>query len=274
MKKILFVSKMNDLTKGLIDYLNQFFSVNYSAETGKSAISILELTPPDLVVMLLVGAQDFDTRIFDTLATQYMTTPVITIGTESEKNHFQKYYGGWQFENLVRPIEHEAVLEAICNRLGISSADPTGGYTEPDPFEDLEIGLDKDFGMSLMKPTVLIVDDNAATLRNVKSLLSEIYDVMVAPSGIKAMAMLGKRKPDVILLDYEMPVVDGKQTFEMIRADEEYADIPVIFLTGVDDKAHIVEVLAMNPAGYLLKPPMQEQLISTIEKALMKSRAK
>ena len=67
MKKILFISKMNDVSRELIQYLNQFFSVNYCAETGSSAKRALEMTPPDLVLMLLVGAQDFDKKLFDTL---------------------------------------------------------------------------------------------------------------------------------------------------------------------------------------------------------------
>ena len=76
-----------------------------------------------------------------------------------------------------------------------------------------------------------------------------------------------KQRPDVILLDYEMPVCDGRQTLEMIRADEEMKDIPVIFLTGVNDRENIQAVLRLRPAGYLLKPAVPERRIETIEKA-------
>ena len=64
------------------------------------------------------------------------------------------------------------------------------------------------------------------------------------------MTAIGKKRPDLILLDYEMPVCDGRQTLEMIRADEELKDIPVIFLTGVNDREHIESVLSLKPAGY------------------------
>ena len=63
-------------------------------------------------------------------------------------------------------------------------------------------------------------------------------------------------------------ISDGKQTFEMIRADDEIKDIPVVFLTGVNDKAHITEVLKLIPAGYMLKPYEPEKLLSTIKNVL------
>ena len=80
--------------------------------------------------------------------------------------------------------------------------------------------------------------------------------------------MLKVLEPDLILLDYEMPVCDGRQTLEMIRADEEISDIPVIFLTGVNDREHIEMVLALRSAGYLLKPPVKERLLGEIKKAV------
>ena len=82
------------------------------------------------------------------------------------------------------------------------------------------------------------------------------------------MKSIGKKRPDLILLDYEMPVCDGRQTLEMIRADDEISDIPVIFLTGVNDREHIEPILALRPAGYLLKPPVQERILEAIKKAL------
>jgi DNA-binding NarL/FixJ family response regulator len=60
-------------------------------------------------------------------------------------------------------------------------------------------------------------------------------------------------KPDLVLLDYEMPVCNGKQTLEMLRSAKEFAKIPVIFLTGRDDPQLVRELLSLKPAGYLLK---------------------
>ncbi|MBR1892548.1 MAG: response regulator [Lachnospiraceae bacterium] len=118
------------------------------------------------------------------------------------------------------------------------------------------------------KKRILVVDDNAPTLRSIKAMLEDKYDVQIVPSGTKAMTSIGKRRPDLILLDYEMPVCDGRQTLEMIRSEDDLTTIPVIFLTGVSDRAHIEAVLSLHPAGYMLKPPVKEKLEEAIEKAL------
>lgn len=115
-----------------------------------------------------------------------------------------------------------------------------------------------------MKKNVLVVDDSPVMLREIKAMLSEDFDVTVATSGLQAMTSIGKRRPDLIILDYEMPVCDGQQTLEMIRSDEDLADMPVIFLTGVNDKKHLENVLKLKPAGYLLKPADKDKLLSLI----------
>lgn len=98
--------------------------------------------------------------------------------------------------------------------------------------------------------------------------MEDRYEVAIAISGAQAMTSIGKKRPDLILLDYEMPICDGKMTLEMIRADEELKDIPVIFLTAVNDRANIEAVLKLKPAGYFLKPAVKDQLIGEIEKVL------
>ena len=72
------------------------------------------------------------------------------------------------------------------------------------------------------------------------------------------------------MLDYEMPVVDGKQTLEMIRAENDIANIPVVFLTGVSDREHIEAVISLKPAGYMLKPPVKAKILEAIAKAIGK----
>lgn len=124
------------------------------------------------------------------------------------------------------------------------------------------------FKLGEFRKRILVVDDNAPTLRSIKAMLEDKYDVQIVPSGTKAMTSIGKKRPDLILLDYEMPVCDGRQTLEMIRSEADLTTIPVIFLTGVSDRAHIEAVLSLHPAGYMLKPPVKEKLEEAIEKAL------
>ena len=118
------------------------------------------------------------------------------------------------------------------------------------------------------KRRLLIVDDDGTTLRVLKAMLEHEYDVTIVNSGMNAMKAIGKKRPDVILLDYEMPVCDGRQTLEMLRADEESRNIPVVFLTGVNDREHIEAMLSLRPAGYLLKPPDKKKIVEAIKSAL------
>lgn len=106
---------------------------------------------------------------------------------------------------------------------------------------------------------ILIVDDSAVARQAMKQLFDKDYEVLLASSGMATIRSLILDKPDLILLDYEMPVCDGKQVLEMIRAENEFASIPVIFLTGSVDRERIKKILPLKPAGYLLKtlPPQE-----------------
>jgi CheY-like chemotaxis protein len=84
---------------------------------------------------------------------------------------------------------------------------------------------------------------------------------------------LSKSRPDLILLDYEMPVVDGKQVLEMIRTEEEFSDIPVIFLTKRGDKESIMNVKGLNPDGYLLKSLEPKQIVDAVDEFFDRQKA-
>lgn len=115
---------------------------------------------------------------------------------------------------------------------------------------------------------ILIIDDDPIQLRTMNEFLAANYDVQLATSAMRALTLIGKRVPDMIFLDYDMPMCDGKMTLQMIREVEEAKNIPVVFLTGVQDRSHINAVLAMRPAGYLLKPVPREVICDTIQTVL------
>ena len=121
--------------------------------------------------------------------------------------------------------------------------------------------------MGKLKSTVLLVDDSPLFLRQAKAMLEEKYDVAVATSGDRALIMLDKVMPSVILLDYEMPGMNGKETFEAIRRMPQFAFIPILFLTAVADAAHIKDVLKLRPDGYILKPVTKSELLKRVGEA-------
>ena len=115
------------------------------------------------------------------------------------------------------------------------------------------------------KKKILVVDDSGAMLRNVKGWLEDRYQVILANSGAMAIKYLALNRPDLVLLDYEMPVVNGKQVLEMIRTETEFSDIPVIFLTSKNDRESITQVMGLKPEGYLLKTMKPDDIVKTID---------
>ena len=115
------------------------------------------------------------------------------------------------------------------------------------------------------KKQILVVDDSGAALRNVKGWLEHKYYVSLANSATMAIKFLALNHPDLILLDYEMPICDGKQVLEMIRSEKEFADIPVIFLTSRNDRNTVMNVTALHPEGYLLKTMEPEAIVQKID---------
>lgn len=114
------------------------------------------------------------------------------------------------------------------------------------------------------KHKILIVDDSCFMRNRIINLLSADYEISEADSSVSAIKKLTLDKPDLILLDYEMPVCDGKQTLKMIRSEKDIADIPVIFLTSRRDKKTVQEVMELKPERYLIKTLPDEKIKENI----------
>ncbi len=103
------------------------------------------------------------------------------------------------------------------------------------------------------KKKVLVVDDSVTIRQGIRKLLEHDYDVTLAPSGTAALRSMILDRPDLVLLDYEMPVCDGQQVLEMTRSEDALADIPIIFLTGKADPETVKKLVSLKPDGYLVK---------------------
>ena len=115
------------------------------------------------------------------------------------------------------------------------------------------------------KKKILVVDDSLTIRHGMKQLLEGDYEVALAESGVAAIRTITLNRPDLVLLDYEMPIVDGKQTLEMLRSEKSFEDIPVIFLTGRRDTTTMIQVMPLKPAGYLLKDSKPADLKKEID---------
>lgn len=122
------------------------------------------------------------------------------------------------------------------------------------------------------KPKVLVVDDSMTIREGIRQLLAGDYEVATAESGVAAIRTITLNQPDLVLLDYEMPVCDGKQTLEMLRSEKAFANIPVIFLTGRRDTETMIQVMPLKPAGYLLKNSKPAEIKKEIDAFFAKKK--
>ncbi len=118
---------------------------------------------------------------------------------------------------------------------------------------------------------VLVVDDDPIYGKMVSSWLAETYAVSTLTNGMNTISFVTNNQVDMILLDYEMPVIDGAKILEMLRSHPQTSSIPVIFLTGVRDKDSIQRVLDLKPEGYILKTATKAEILKKLSDFFEKS---
>ncbi len=253
MKKAVLIGGLNEFMRDIGEWISECCQVQLCSDRVEIVDGMLKMVKPDLIVFSLSGSLDFHKDILLLIAHKYPGVPVIVIGSRHDEDMF---YGEKDLQDawvqfVLRPLNKKELLEAVTSYLEV-------------PEE-----AKKD-----VPPTILVVDDSPAMLRTLNGMLSSKYKVTFATSSQKAFAEIAKEKPDLILLDYAMPVCDGKQTFEMLQAEESTKDIPVIFLTGVADSDQVKKVLALHPSSYILKPPSEAKLLMRIEDVLKERAAR
>jgi len=120
------------------------------------------------------------------------------------------------------------------------------------------------------KSRILIVDDDPSYAKMVREWIKDKYRTDIVTAGMQAISFLLKipagEEVDLILLDYEMPVVDGPQVLQMLRQDPATKKIPIVFLTGNSTKEAVSRVMELKPDGYILKSATRDDLLSAIRK--------
>lgn len=252
---IVLIGEDNKVNNELYQLLNWRFKVTYYQNTENISFHKLQEDSPAIVIANIVGNSLDCKKLFSYIHNECKNISVLVICDNSYSNPYESFYAYDEFIKLVRPITGRRILE-------ISRAIISGKYNAEEQ-SSTPIAHNK-------KQHILIVDDNAMVLRNIKGMLDSKYSVAVAASGLQAFVSIGKQIPDLILLDYEMPTMNGKETLEKLQSDEELNEIPVVFLTSADSKEIVMELLALKPAGYILKPVDSQMLFDRIEEIIGK----
>ena len=127
-------------------------------------------------------------------------------------------------------------------------------------------GMLKNYNTSKL---ILVVDDDAMNLRMAEFILErEGYIVCKVESGMECLSYLKDNRPDLILLDIEMPIMSGIKTLEIIRENPELAKIPVMFLTAAADAETVMEAGNLGVIDYVKKPFLPEELSARVKRAV------
>lgn len=120
-----------------------------------------------------------------------------------------------------------------------------------------------------MSKRILVVDDDAMNLKMAEFILKQKnYEVVKANSGMNCLATLLNEQVDLILLDIEMPVMNGMVTLERIKSNPDYQKIPVMFLTASADMDSVKEACKLGAIDYVKKPFLPQDLLGRVEKVI------
>lgn len=120
----------------------------------------------------------------------------------------------------------------------------------------------------MLKKKILAIDDSAIALKQLQNILDKKFEFVGVTSGLAGLKRLDNEVFDLVLLDIEMPVMDGFATLTSIRQREELKDLPIIILTGTRHKQKVIKGITSGVAGYIVKPADSEQLVAKIETVL------
>lgn len=279
MKKVLLVGKFTDQFREI----NKKLSVKYEVRACVNKLEIFrgmfKLNKPDVVVMLLGEMNETNESLLREIQKEHCELPVVCAGVHEEiikridnliLNNAIFLPSSYTVEQLIEKVEYvlnENFVESMLMKsLGADVSAEDEELVEVDKKEKKEQeAKQKRTELENNKKTILMIDDSGIFLRMLNGLLSEEYNVRMATSCQKALVSICEKKPDLILLDYEMPICNGRETMIKIREIESNKNIPIVFVTAVNKAEHIKAVLALKPAGYVLKPIDKDKLITLIK---------
>lgn len=282
MKRILFVADFNDTAHCIQEAMLSQYQVQLcSMKNAEDVSHMIRMFRPDMVVVFISCYQNISSKLFYILTIVHAAIPIITIGKKEDTMQYEMLYSKTQYTHLYRPIKNRDIMKCIADRLHITEDEnaehkdisDVSNYIEnedkiknkTDIWDDAELDNEADVDK---RKHILLVDNDDEIYNNMKSIIGDRYRVSVAGTELQAMCMLEKDRPDMMFLNYEMPLCEGRIMLEMIRSDEELRKLPVVFLTKIAEKRNIASIIRLKPAGCILKPLDKEIVTRIIEKCM------
>lgn len=228
---------------------------------------------PDIAVICLVDEAMETIGLYDAFITQMdnKRIPTIVVAHKGDLDAFKASTRIKEIYFLPRPISILSLystLFEIEKELGLDTVEEE---TEPEspglfnPFVKQEPQIFIKQEPQIKRKRILVVDDDPEQLSQIKEHLKEFYDVTAVRSGPDALNFISKHNIDLMLLDYMMPKMDGSEVLYQMRTTRAYAQMPVIFLTGMTEREKVVKTLVeLKPQGYIVKPAKKSEIVAKI----------
>lgn len=232
--------------------------VCYSSSMRKEdMINHLNLVKPVAVICCLSSETDDSALIMSDirdLLPDYKAS-LIVVGTKEDCSYFSRHFSFAPDLVLTKPITDEEVLKQVKTAVQMKAKVAASSAAENLIVED-------------SKKHILVVDDDPLMLRVIKEHLHDKYNVALSNNGLTALKFLETKDTDLIILDYEMPGMNGAEVLANLRQNKKTASTPVVFLTGTKDREKVQSALLLKPQGYLLKPIEKDNLLEMITKLI------
>ncbi len=241
--KILIISNGSGFMADALD--NNLKEVGFVTEFAEPAVEHIEAGRVDYdIVLLLAGDYIYDSAealVYIKDITADDDIPLCVVGYDQELAEIVKYIPEERISRLFkRPFDAKYIADELRAVAKVASENRLG-------------------------KRILLVDDDPTFLKMLQGWLSDKYRITAVKSGMQAITYLANHTPDLILLDYDMPITPGPQVMEMIRSEFNAAEIPIIFLTGKSDRESIMSVMRLKPQGYLLKTMSRDDIVAAVD---------
>lgn len=280
--KILITGRNKVIIDDFYEKMTDRFEIMTCSLRTEDIVSHIKYVKPDAFVYCVLSELYDDVmkmvKIKQSLSMDF--TPFIVIGSQKDCDDFERNAVNISDLTLIKPLKASTIEENISASIDRMKEEQnklehileTRIYRESmTDFMKKAERVEKEIRIEPPRKHILVVDDDSTMLKAIKEQLNEKYDVATAISGKVALKFLEKKKTDLVLLDYEMPIENGPAVLEKIRENPATKDLPVVFLTGITDRDRIKQALVMKPQGYLLKPIEHDKLMMMIERVLQKA---
>jgi CheY-like chemotaxis protein len=267
---VIMVTSDNHADAALIQQMlgAEFFTVQVSTDPDKVQADFARHAPQVLVLAFarLEQASAYRLALFP-LPAQAIQPPhraIVLCGREDVKQAYQlcvrRLFDDY---NLFWPMTHDVARLPMSIRLALRELGAEARGREPQPVRAPVAPAPPEAA-----PLVLVVDDDEVVRKLVGSILrDERYRLMFAAGAEEALRLLRSVRPDVILMDIEMPGMDGMQATRQIKADPRLADVPIVMITGHSDSAVVRASFRCGAVDFIVKPFDRDKMIARVAAA-------